>query len=92
MNATDRRRLAFAIVFTVLALPALWVFSRDRRSTSGADAAGAVGVDSPLQASAMPRSDHRPTSRSRRCSSGATPTRVARPAVCGPSRACTGTE
>jgi hypothetical protein len=47
MNTHDRHRLAFAVALTVVALPALWVSSRDQAATSGAPTAGAAGVDTP---------------------------------------------
>jgi hypothetical protein len=47
MNTHDRHRLAFAIALTVVALPALWMSSRDQAATSGAPTAGAAGVDTP---------------------------------------------
>jgi hypothetical protein len=45
MNALDRRRVVVASVFTLVALPALWVLNRDSASTSGAPNAAAVGVE-----------------------------------------------
>jgi hypothetical protein len=47
MNASDRRRLVFATVFTVVALPALWVSGRDQAQTTTAPSAGAVGLATP---------------------------------------------
>ena len=47
MNTHDRHRLAFAVALTVVALPALWMSSRDQAATSGAPTAGAAGVDTP---------------------------------------------
>ncbi len=47
MNASDRRRLVFATVFTVIALPALWVTSRDQARTTAAPSAGAAGLATP---------------------------------------------
>lgn len=38
MNTTDRRRVTLAAIFTVVALPALWIFGGS--DTSGAPAAG----------------------------------------------------
>ena len=45
MIATDRRRVVAATVFTVMALPALWMFNRDSASSSTAPKVGAAGVD-----------------------------------------------
>ena len=45
MNALDRRRVVVASVFTLVALPALWVLNRDSAATSGAPNAAAAGVD-----------------------------------------------
>ena len=47
MNASDRRRLVFATVFTVVALPALWVSGRDQARVTTSPSAGAVGVATP---------------------------------------------
>ncbi|MCU1504764.1 MAG: hypothetical protein JWM12_4118 [Ilumatobacteraceae bacterium] len=47
MNASDRRRLVFATVFTVVALPALWVTGRDQARTTTAPSAGAAGLAAP---------------------------------------------
>ncbi len=43
MNSYDRRRLALASIFTVAALPALWIINRDDAG-SAAPALGAAGV------------------------------------------------
>jgi hypothetical protein len=43
MNSYDRRRLTLASIFTVAALPALWVINRDDAG-SAAPAIGAAGV------------------------------------------------
>ncbi|MEP7046716.1 MAG: hypothetical protein ABI949_08560 [Ilumatobacteraceae bacterium] len=43
MNPYDRRRLALASIFTVAALPALWIINRDDAG-SAAPAIGAAGV------------------------------------------------
>jgi hypothetical protein len=45
MNTFDRRRVALASVFTMLALPALWVFNRSDSSRSTAPSVAAAGVD-----------------------------------------------
>lgn len=45
MNAIDRRRVVVASVFTLVALPALWVLNRDSAATSGSPNAAAAGVD-----------------------------------------------
>ncbi len=45
MNATDRRRVVVASVFTLVALPALWALNRDSASTSVSPAVGAAGID-----------------------------------------------
>jgi hypothetical protein len=52
MNASDRRRLVFATVFTVIALPALWVTSRDQARTTATPIAGAAGLATPSGAEA----------------------------------------
>lgn len=41
----DRRRVAVASVFTLVALPALWVLNRESAATSGAPNVGAAGVE-----------------------------------------------
>src|SRR4051812_50077763 len=43
MNPYDRRRLVLASIFTVAALPALWIIKRDDAG-SAAPAVGAAGV------------------------------------------------
>lgn len=45
MIASDRRRAAAATIFTVMALPALWVLNRESAATSGAPKVGAAGVE-----------------------------------------------
>ena len=45
MNTFERRRVALASIFTLIALPALWVFNRSDSSRSGAPAVAAAGVD-----------------------------------------------
>lgn len=48
LDATDRRRLAFAAAFTVIALPAIWLFTRGEAKTgSGAPTIAAAGVEAP---------------------------------------------
>jgi hypothetical protein len=43
MNDTDRRRVTLAALFTVVALPAMWVFGGS--DTSTAPSTGAAGID-----------------------------------------------
>lgn len=45
MIASDRRRAVVASIFTVVALPALWVLNRESAATSAAPKVGAAGVD-----------------------------------------------
>jgi hypothetical protein len=45
MNAFDRRRVVVASVFTLVALPALWVLNRDSAASSRSPNAAAAGVD-----------------------------------------------
>ena len=45
MNAFDRRRVVVASVFTLVALPALWVFNRESAATSTSPNVGAAGID-----------------------------------------------
>jgi hypothetical protein len=47
MNTKDRQRLTFAIALTVVALPALWMSSRDQADTTGAPTAAVAGLDTP---------------------------------------------
>ena len=47
MNATDRHRVTLVALFTVVALPSLWVLGRQQVSTSGAPTSGAAGVAEP---------------------------------------------
>ena len=54
MNASDRRRVVFATVFTVVALPALWVSGRDQAQTTTAPSAGAAGVETRTASEAHP--------------------------------------
>jgi len=46
LDATDRRRLAVAAAFTVIALPAIWLFARGEpgNGTAAPNVAGAAGV------------------------------------------------
>ena len=53
MNAKERHRLTFAIALTVVALPALWVSSRDQAATTGAPTAAAAGLDTPAAQGAV---------------------------------------
>ncbi|MEQ1699791.1 MAG: hypothetical protein ABMA25_06755 [Ilumatobacteraceae bacterium] len=45
MITSDRRRAAAASIFTVVALPALWVLNRESATTSSAPKVGAAGVE-----------------------------------------------
>jgi hypothetical protein len=45
MNAIERRRVVAASLFTLVALPALWVIGRHSATTSGSPAVGAAGID-----------------------------------------------
>ena len=45
MITHDRRRVVVASLFTLAALPALWVFNRESAATSGSPSVGAAGVD-----------------------------------------------
>ncbi len=45
MIVHDRRRVVVASVFTLVALPALWLFSRESAATSGSPTVGAAGVE-----------------------------------------------
>ena len=45
MITHDRRRVVVASVFTLVALPALWVLNRESATTSGAPNVGAAGID-----------------------------------------------
>lgn len=45
MITHDRRRVGVASLFTLAALPALWVFNRESAATSGSPSVGAAGVD-----------------------------------------------
>lgn len=45
MITHDRRRLVVASLFTMAALPALWVFNRESATTSGSPNIGAAGVE-----------------------------------------------
>jgi hypothetical protein len=47
MNTIERRRVVAASIFTLVALPALWVIGRHSATTSGSPATGAVGIDVP---------------------------------------------
>lgn len=48
LDVTDRRRLAVAAAFTILALPAIWLFTRgEANSGGGAPGIAAVGVEPP---------------------------------------------
>lgn len=45
MITSDRRRVAVASLFTLVALPALWMLNRESAANSGAPSVGAAGVD-----------------------------------------------
>lgn len=45
MITHDRRRVVAASVFTLVALPALWVLNRESAATSVAPSVGAAGID-----------------------------------------------
>jgi len=45
MITSDRRRVAVATLFTLVALPAVWVLNRETAATSRSPKAGAVGAD-----------------------------------------------
>jgi hypothetical protein len=45
MSTHDRRRVAVASLFTLAALPALWVFNRESAATSTSPSVGAAGVE-----------------------------------------------
>ena len=54
MTVHDRRRLVVASLFTLAALPALWVFSRESAAISKSPNVGAAGVDLGLEANSAP--------------------------------------
>jgi hypothetical protein len=58
MNAYDRRRLVLASIFTVVALPALWVINRNDQSA--APKVGAAGVAPVGANTAPPTSAYKP--------------------------------
>jgi hypothetical protein len=62
MNSIDRRRLTFATIFTIVALPALWVLGRDQAAQTAAPTAGAAGVvtPTPIGADAAPTTAYLP--------------------------------
>jgi hypothetical protein len=61
MIAHDRRRVVVASLFTLVALPALWVFNRESAATSGSPSVGAAGVDiNNAQASAPSTTGYQP--------------------------------
>jgi len=45
MTTSDRRRVAAATLFTLVALPALWMLNRESAANSRAPSVGAAGVD-----------------------------------------------
>jgi hypothetical protein len=57
MNRFDRRRVALASVFTLVALPALWVFNRSDPSRSAAPNAAVIGAPSGGGAVAPPSTE-----------------------------------
>jgi hypothetical protein len=58
MNVFDRRRFAVACVLTLVALPALWLASRN--SASSSSPGGAVGASTTVAATAPPTTAYRP--------------------------------
>ncbi|MDO8364168.1 MAG: hypothetical protein Q7V88_14840 [Actinomycetota bacterium] len=60
MIASDRRRVAAASLFTVVALPALWVLSRESAATSTAPAAACDGCEVPSAGTAPPTTAYVP--------------------------------
>ena len=54
MIASDRRRVAVASLFTLVALPALWMLNRETAATSRSPKAGAVGADVQSKGGAAP--------------------------------------
>jgi len=51
LDVTDRRRLAIAAAFTIIALPAIWLFTRgEANSGSAAPTIAFAGVDTPAGA------------------------------------------
>jgi len=61
MIVHDRRRVVVASVFTLVALPALWVLNRESAATSGAPNVGAAGVDIKGSANTAPgNTDYEP--------------------------------
>jgi hypothetical protein len=59
MNDTDRRRTTFAVLLTLVALPALWAINRDDPSRAPTAAAG---VAAPAGAAAAPDDTYQPQS------------------------------
>jgi hypothetical protein len=57
MITSDRRRAVAASLFTVVALPALWVLNRESASSSSAPKVGAAGVDVVAAANTVPATD-----------------------------------
>lgn len=47
MSALDRRRIALATAFTIVAVPALWLFRRDESSDGTGVTTAAAGIASP---------------------------------------------
>lgn len=54
MIASDRRRVAVASLFTLVALPALWMLNRETAATSRSPKAGALGADVQSKRGAAP--------------------------------------
>lgn len=50
----DRRRVVVASIFTLVALPALWMFNRESAASSGSPNVGAAGVDIKSAANSAP--------------------------------------
>lgn len=57
MITSDRRRAAAASIFTVVALPALWVLNRESAATSSAPKVGAAGVEVVAGANTVPATE-----------------------------------
>jgi hypothetical protein len=59
MNDTDRRRTTFAVILTLVALPALWAINREEPSQAPTAAAG---VAAPAASGTAPRDTYQPQS------------------------------
>lgn len=60
MNTYERRRVALASIFTLVALPALWVFNRSDSARNGAPAVAAAGVDAQAGSNTAPPDTYQP--------------------------------